>query len=140
MSAESNKTIIRRLFQMIQDGNSMNVEEIFASNWVNHDPTLPPMQGFDGARQLINMWSTSLSNRKVTIEDMVAEGERVAARFTFSGTNTGPLMGIPPTGKTANSTGIGIFRVVDGKLTENWVNFDALGMLQQLGIIPAMGK
>jgi predicted ester cyclase len=88
-----------------------------------------------GAKQLIDLWS-AISNRKVTIEDSVAEGDRVATRFTISGTHTGSFMGIAPTGKTIHVSASGIFRIVDGKATDNWVNFDALGMLQQLGAVP----
>jgi predicted ester cyclase len=92
------------------------------------------MQGLEGAKELINLWS-AISNRKVTIEDTVAEGDRVALCFTISGTHTGAMMGIAPTGKTVHVTASGIFRIVDGKSTDNWVNFDALGMLQQLGAV-----
>jgi predicted ester cyclase len=93
------------------------------------------MQGLKGAKQLIELWS-AFSDRKVTIEDSVAEGDRVAVRFTVSGKHTGAMMGIAPTGKTIHISGSGIFRIVDGKATDNWVNFDALGMLQQLGAAP----
>jgi predicted ester cyclase len=67
---------------------------------------------------------------------MVAEGDRVAVRFSMTGKHTGAMMGITPTGKTIHVTACGIFKVVDGKATDNWVNFDALGLLQQLGVVP----
>lgn len=76
------------------------------------------------------------SNRKITIEDSVSERDHVAGLFTSKGTHTGDFMGIAPTGKSINETGSGIFRIVDGKVTDNWVNFDALGLLQQLGAVP----
>jgi len=135
MSTETNKAVIRDLLQAFEKGDTENVGKYFATNWVNHDPSLPPMQGLEGAKQLIGLWS-AISNRKVTIEDSVAEGDRVAARFAISGTQTGAFMGIAATGKTINVTASGIFKLVDGKATDNWVNFDALGLLQQLGAIP----
>jgi predicted ester cyclase len=135
MSTESNKAAIASMMHAFETGDTVNVGNYFADNWVNHDPSLPPLTGLDGARQLIGMWS-AMSNRKITIEDSVAEGDRVAMRFLIEGTHSGPFMGIAPTGKTIHVTGSGIFRLVDGKATDNWVNFDALGLLQQLGAIP----
>jgi predicted ester cyclase len=135
MSTETNKSVIRNLLQAFEKGDTENVDKYFASNWVNHDPSLPPMKGHEGAKQLIGLWS-AFSNRKVTVEDSVAEGDRVAMHFSITGTQTGSFMGIAPTGKSINVTATGIFRVVDGKATDNWVNFDALGMLQQLGAVP----
>jgi steroid delta-isomerase-like uncharacterized protein len=135
MSTESNKAVISNMMNAFASGDTVNVGKYFADNWTNHDPSLPPMTGLEGARQLIGMWS-AMSNRKVVIEDSVGEGDRVAARFSITGTHTGIFMGIPATGKTIHVTGSGIFRVVDGKATDNWVNFDALGLLQQLGAVP----
>ena len=135
MSTETNKSVICNMLVAFEKGDTKNLDKYFASNWVNHDPSLPPMQGLEGAKQLIDLWS-AFSDRKVTIEDSVAEGDRVATRFTISGKHTGAMMGIAPTGKTIHITASGIFRIVDGKATDNWVNFDALGMLQQLGAVP----
>ena len=117
---------------IIENGDTKNLDKYFATNWVNHDPSLPPMQGLEGAKQLIDLWS-AFSDRKVTIEDSIAEGDKVAVRFSITGNHTGEMMGIAPTGKTIHINGTGIFRVVDGKATDNWVNFDALEMMEQLG-------
>lgn len=133
MSNIENKTVIQNMLELIRKGDTENVNKYFATNWVNHDPSLPPLKGLEGARQLIALWK-SFSNLNLTIEDSVTQGDRVAMRFTVSGTHTGPFMGIAPTGRTINVTGTGIFRVVDGKATDNWVNFDALGLFQQLGL------
>jgi predicted ester cyclase len=135
MSTETNKSVIRNMLVLIEKGETQNVDKFFTTNWVNHDPSLPPMQGFEGARQLVGLWS-SFSDKKLTIEDSVAEGDRVAVRFKLSGTHTGTFLGIAPTGKTIHITGTGIFRIVDGKASDNWVNIDALGLLQQLGVVP----
>jgi len=135
MSTETNKSVIRNLLLAFEKGDTKNIDKYFAPNWVNHDPSLPPMQGLEGAKQLIDLWS-AFSNLKVTIEDSLAEGDRVAARFIIEGTHTGAMMGIAPTGKTIHVSATGIFRIIDGKTTDNWVNFDAQGLLQQLGAIP----
>ncbi|HMD90068.1 MAG TPA: ester cyclase [Anaerolineaceae bacterium] len=135
MTTESNKSVLRNLLTAFEKGDTENVGKYFAANWVNHDPSLPPMEGLEGAKQLINLWS-AFSNRKVTVEDSLAEGDRVAMRFSIDGTHTGAFMGIAPTGKKIHVTASGIFRVVDGKATDNWVNFDAMGLLQQLGAAP----
>jgi predicted ester cyclase len=139
MLSIENKTVIRNMLQMFEKGDTDNVGKYFATNWVNHDPSLPPLKGLDGAKQLVALWG-GFSNLKVTIEDSVAEGDRVAIRFTVSGTHTGSFMGIAPTGRTIKVTATGIFRVVNGKATDNWVNFDALGLLQQLGVAPPLIK
>jgi predicted ester cyclase len=135
MSNETNESVIQKMLQAVQTGAVVDVEKIFAPTWVNHDPSLLPMQGLEGARMLIRMWS-GFSNMQVTIEDSLSQGDRVAVRFRLRGTHTGELLGIPPTGKTVNISATGIFRVVDGKATDNWVNVDALGLMQQLGVVP----
>jgi predicted ester cyclase len=96
---------------------------------------LPLMKGVEGAKQLISLWS-AFSDKKVTIEYILAEGDLVAAHFTVTGTQTGTFLEIAPTGKTVRMIGTGIFRIVDGKSTDNWVTIDALGLLQQLGAVP----
>jgi predicted ester cyclase len=136
MAYLSNVAIVRKMLDVIEQGLFADIENIFAPNWVNHDPSLPPMQGLEGARMLVGLWSGGLSKTKVTIEDSVTEGDRVAVRFKIMGTNSGEMMGIPATGRLINVVGTGIFRVVDGKVTDNWINFDALGMMQQLGVVP----
>lgn len=135
--SESNIAVVRRLFDVIETGEQAKVETAFAENWVNHDPSLPPMQGLEGARQLVALWG-GLSKRKVVIEDSVSDGDRVAVRFRITGTHTGDMVGIPATGRLVNLTATGIFRIVDGKAADNWVNFDALGLLQQVGTVPIM--
>jgi predicted ester cyclase len=138
MSTESNKSVIRNMLLIIENGDTKNIDKYFAANWVNHDPSLPPMKGLEGAKQLVALWS-GFSDAKVTIEDSVAEGDRVAVRFSMTGKHTGEMMGIAPTGKPIQISATGIFKVVDGKATDNWVIFDALGLLQQLGVVPKLG-
>jgi steroid delta-isomerase-like uncharacterized protein len=116
------------------------VADNFTRDWVNHDPSLPPMKGLAGAEQLLGLFRTALTNLKVQIEDSIETGDKVAARVRMTGTHTGPLMGVPATGKPISILGTGIFRVADGKLAENWVNLDALSLMQQIGAVPEPGQ
>ena len=134
--SKTNVAVIRKMLDVIQNGGPDGLDQVFAANWVNHDPSLPPMQCLEGAKQLVALWSAGLSNTKVVIEDSVSDGDKVAVRFRITGTNTGNMLGIPASGRMVNVTATGIFRIVDGKATDNWVNFDALGLLQQIGAVP----
>jgi steroid delta-isomerase-like uncharacterized protein len=140
MPTEENKRILRRFFtEVFEQGNLAVIDEIFSPTWVNIDPSLPPFKGLDGARQLVSMFRTAFPDLKGGLEDTLAEGNRVAGRFSFTGTHKGELMGIKPTGKHVTLTGTGFFQIENGKILKNQVNFDALGMLQQLGVVPQIG-
>ena len=93
----------------------------------------------EALKQFVTGFRTGIPNLNFAIEDLIAEGDKVVGRFATTGTHRGPLMGIPPTGKTSSVSAIVIFRFANSKIVEAWVNFDALGMMQQLGAIPAMG-
>lgn len=138
MSTEQNKAIVHRFFEEL---NLTVVDELYVPDYVHHDPSLPPefQRGRDAYKQLVTMFHTGFPDIKVTVEDLVAEGDKVVARWTWRGTNQGEFQGMPPTGKQVTGSGISIHRIAEGKIAEAWVNFDALGMLQQLGVIPAMG-
>jgi predicted ester cyclase len=135
MSTLTNIAVVRKMLDIFEGTSQDQLSQIFAANWVNHDPSLPPMQGLEGAQQLITLWS-GLSKRKVTIDDSVSEGDQVAVRFQITGTHSADFMGWPATGRLISVAATGIFHIVDGKVTDNWVNFDALGLLQQIGAIP----
>jgi steroid delta-isomerase-like uncharacterized protein len=143
MSTEQNKTLARRFwFEVFSQGNMTIIDEICDANWTYHDPSDPQgnwPRGPQGMRQLVNLYRSAFPDLHFTIEDQVAEGDTVVSRWIASGTHKGELMGIPPTGRQASVTGITIHRMVNGKIVEDWVNFDTLGMMQQLGIIPRPG-
>jgi predicted ester cyclase len=143
MSAEENKALVRRWFEDIfHQGNLAVVDQIFASNFVNHDPGAPPggwPPGSEGAKAVASAYRGAFPDVHFTIEDQIVEGDKVVTRWTGRGTNTGSLFGMPSTGKPVTVTGIQIDHVASGKIAETWVNFDGLGMLQQLGVIPSMG-
>jgi steroid delta-isomerase-like uncharacterized protein len=139
MSTEENKALFQKLIQLQESGDLNTVDQVIAPNWVDHNPSMPPLQGYEGFKQLTLAFRSAFPDMRLEIEDILAEGDKVAARLHLRGTNSGSFQGMPPTGKAVDATGTGIFRVVDGKVTDNWVNFDMLGLLQQLGVVPAPG-
>jgi len=139
MSTEQNKTIVRRYWEEVwNQGNLAVVDELIASDFDGHPlPGEPDFgRGPAGQKQLVEMYRTAFPDLRMTIEDMTAEGDRVVVRWTARGTNTGEMMGMPATGKYATVTGTFFNRLAADKIAEGWGNFDALGMLQQLGVIP----
>ena len=140
MLTEQNKQDVRRAFdEFINKKNLAVAADYITPDYVGHFTGAPPVQGIAAFQQYLTMWNTALPDSRVTIEDVIAEGDRVAVRVTYRGTHTGPLMNIPPTGKPVTISGINVFRFVDGKAAEQWANVDDLGMLQQIGVIPAPG-
>src|SRR5689334_8307549 len=115
MSAE-NKKIIRRFVDEVMNGGNLNlIAELFAPDYVPHDPSNPTRKGgVEGAREFASIFHSGLSNQQYIAEDMVGEGNLVAYRWTLRGTHTGMMMGIPPTGKGLNFTGTDMFRLKNG--------------------------
>ena len=142
MSTEENKVLGRRFFQEFWIQKNLAVaDELLAANFVDHTPGSPPglPPGPEGHKQFGSLYFAAFPDIRATIEDMVVEGDRVVTRWRVQGTNTGSLFGMPATNKSATLTGITISRLVNGKVVETWTNFDTLGMLQQLGVVPAPG-
>ena len=141
MSTEQNKAMDRRVYEEVWNGGSLAViDELVAANYVDHDQEPPgALEGVEGLKQSVTMYRSAFPDVHFTVEDQIAEGDRVVTRWTARGTHQGAFMGIPPTGKQAMVTGISITRVASGKVVEGWTNFDALGLLQQLGAGPSMG-
>lgn len=135
-TTDSNKAVVRRFYQAVDAGDTGSVEAIFAPEWVNVDPAMPPLSGLDGARQLITLLKRGFPDFSSQIELMAAEEDRVAVRCVHRGTHLGDFLGVPATGKPVVVTATGIFTVKDGKLTQNQVIFDAYGLLQQIGVAP----
>lgn len=139
MSTEENKAFVRRAFEEGNQGNWAVFNELFAPNFVLHNASMT-MQGREAGKQFLLMYNTAFPDGIFTIEDMIAEGDRVVVRVTARGTHQGAIMGIPPTGKQITLSGITIFRVANGKIVEQWSNSDDLGLLQQLGVVPMPGQ
>ena len=136
MSTEDNKAHVRRGFEAVNQKNLAVFDELLTPDVVFHNASTT-MQGLEAYKQFLSMYMTAFPDLHFTIEDMIAEGDTVVARFTTRGTHQGNLMGIPPTGKQVSGTGMFIDRLVNGKAVEQWFNGDDLGLLQQLGVIPA---
>ncbi len=136
MSTEENKAIVRRFFEETSRGNLDVLDALMSENYVDHNlpPGLPP--GREGQRRLIRSYLQAFPDLRFTIEELIAEGDKVVTRGRYQGTQQGELMGIPPTGKQVNVALIDIVRVADGKFVEHWIEADTLGLLQQLGALP----
>jgi predicted ester cyclase len=134
VSIEENKALARAVVESFNQNDLDAAAAYLAANYVDYSdpPGTPP--GNVSARQRWVMLRAAFSDARVTIDDVVAEGDKVAVRFTLRGTHTGDLMGIPPTGRHVVVTGIDINRISNGQIVERWANVDTLGMLQQLGV------
>ena len=144
MSAEENKALLQRGYEQIfNQGNLDQIEEFVSHDIVDHEAPPPGMEGLEDIevlRQFVKVFRDGFPDSPFTAEDMIAEGDKVAARYTMRGTHQGELMGIPPTGNQIEVTGIDIVRFEGGKIVEHWGNFDELGLMQQLGAIPEPGQ
>lgn len=139
MSAETKEIARRFLEEAFNGGNLGVVDELVAPEFVNHDAALPePTTGIEAAKASIAGYRDAFPDLRLTIEQQVAEGEYVTTRWTARGTHQGDLFGMTATGKQATVTGITIDRIVDGKFVESWTNWDTLGLMQQLGVVPAL--
>jgi steroid delta-isomerase-like uncharacterized protein len=140
MSTEENKALVRRWVELWNSQNVAAIDEWVAPNYVRHDPNTPEVRGAEAEKQLATMFLTAFPDLHFTIEDLIAEGDKVTGRYTARGTHKGELMGIPPTNNAISLTVLEIYRIADRKIAEQWVILDALGMMQQLGVIPAPGQ
>jgi|SRR5215470_1505557 len=142
MSLEENKTMIRRFFtEVFSQGNLTGADEYIAPDAILHP--FPPQfpAGSQGLRMVLTAMRTTFPDAQITLEDLLAEGDKVFVRAFFRGTQTGPLMNIPsvpPTGKPCSQTQMHLFRLANGKIVEYWFNADDLGMLRQLGYMPVL--
>jgi steroid delta-isomerase-like uncharacterized protein len=137
MSSEANKAAINRLVDGFWNGGNAEVmNELFAPNFVNHSPALGSTPDKAGTTQANIMVRSAFSDSELKVEEMIADGDKIAWRWSFRGTNTGSLAGIPATGREVEFTGMSIDRFADGQIVERWAEIDFLGMLQQLGVVP----
>jgi len=135
--SEENEAIVRRAFEEVAMGDMNAVDEIIAPEFVRHDLAGgPEAHGPDGVKRLIADLRTGFPDLQTTIEDIFSDGDRVVVRFTARGTQSGPFMGIAPTGREATWSGVNIYRVSGGRIRETWQLADGLGLLRQLGAAP----
>ncbi len=140
--SDQNKAIVRRLFEELWNKGNLSVaDQLFSPNYAHHDPSTPDFgRGPESERKRATLYRTAFPDLQLTIEDIIAEGETVMARWSCRGTHKGDLSGIAPTGKQFTISGVTIARLTNGKLAEGYVNWDALGLMQQLGVAPELVK
>ena len=112
---------------LINQGDFAAAAELIAPDFAGHFPGFPTAYGPAGLQQILSVYRTAFPDQHVTVDEVIAEGDMVACRVTFSGTHTGPLMGMPPTGKQFKVPGLQILRMAAGKAAEQWANSDDLG-------------
>ena len=141
MSAESNAQIVRRFVNEISKGNLDVLDDIVAPDFKDHQQLPPGLpSGVAGLKAFFGAQLTAFPDLKVTLEDMTADGDRVWDRLRVEGTNTGPIMGMSPTGRRMTVEVLDLTRFEGGKVVEHWGVADNLGMMQQLGLVPAVGE
>jgi steroid delta-isomerase-like uncharacterized protein len=141
MSVETNKAIVRRYVEEYWNQGKLDLaDEILATDFVFYEQTNPEMRGTEAQNQFTTAYRAGFPDIHFTVEDVIAEGDRVVNRWSCVGTHQGELMGIPPTGKQVTTTGISIYRIAGSKIAEEWVNWSTLSMLQQIGVVPQMGE
>lgn len=137
MSTEINKALVRRFYDQVLNGRQFTaIDELAVADYEEHDPLPGQGEGRDGLRDRVTMLVRALAPT-FTVEDVVAEADRVVVRWTNSGRHVSDFLGIPPTDRPFAIAGIDIYRIADGRLAEHWHVVDQLAMLQQLGLIPA---
>ena len=140
MSTEQNNAIKLQAYQAVNQKNLDALDEVIASDVINHSARPGQAPGLEGVKQLFSSLHAAFPDFHIDVEDMIAEGDKVVARVTGSGTHQGEFMGIAPTGNRVEFSAIDIARIAGGKIVEHWSNSDQLGMMQQLGAIPSPGS
>jgi len=136
VSSEENKAIFRRYVEEVgNEGNLEVADEIFSSYLAHQSDGSVLERGPEDVKKFMGEFREGFPDFHTTIEDQIAEGDRVVTRWRMKGTHRGEFRGIAPTGAELDVTGIGIFRFSDGKVVESWDNFDQLGMMRQLGVV-----
>ena len=141
MSAEDNKALVRRFVDEVQSGGNIDlIDEVCSPGFVNHSapPGIPADR--EGIKILTAMFRGAFPDSHFTVEDMVAEGDKVVTRKTFHGTHEGEFMGIPASGRAVSMGLIDIVRISEGRVVEHWAMGDSLGLMQQLGVNPQPGR
>lgn len=137
--SDGNKAIARRIFDEVWGAHRVDkVDDYFAADFVNHPETPGVPQGSEGIKTLTQMFEGAFEDEYQVIEDMIAEGDEVAIRWSSTPTHTGPYLGIPATGKQVHVTAITIYRFKDGKAVEGWSEYNSVELMQELGAITAM--
>ena len=134
----SNEAVVARFIEeVINQGRLNAADEIVAQDFIELDPLPGQRQGREGLKEVIAMLRTAFPDIRWVTDETISAGEKVVTRFTWTGTHRGPFLGIPPTSKPVRVKGVVIDRVVSGKMTDSRILMDTLGLMQQLGVVPA---
>jgi len=138
----ANQACTARFFDEVCNGRKLNVaDQLFTTSHVHHDPANPRLSaGPAGIKELVSQYHQAFPDANWSVQEMLEAGNNVICRWTGKGTHQGNLSGIPPTGKAVTVTGIWILRFENGKIAESWDSWDALGLLQQIGVVPKLGQ
>lgn len=136
MSTESNKAVVRRFYEeLLNQGRLEVAEEVLAEDFADQPAARDRPGGPEGFRQFVALVGSTFPDIHVTIEDLIAEGDKVAARLTVRGTQQGPFRGFPATGKPVTWSGIDLIELAAGKIVRRWSERDFFGMLEALGLL-----
>lgn len=134
--SEENKALARRSWEIVSRRNPDALEEVYAADVVLHEPD-QDLRGLEEVKQYLSMYVSAFPDLNVTVEDVIAEGDRAVTRWTLRGTHEGEIEEFgPPTGRQVELGGISIQRIEGGKIVEEWERYDNLSVLQQLGLVP----
>jgi steroid delta-isomerase-like uncharacterized protein len=141
MTPEENKAVVQRFYELVEDvfrtGDVDALDEVIAPEFVFHQPGTPPdLQSY---KRFFAMFRLACPDMSQTVEEMMAEGDKVVDRLSWQATHQGPFLGIPPSGNALTMTEIHINRIADGRIVERWGEVDRLSLMQQLGAIPVPG-
>jgi steroid delta-isomerase-like uncharacterized protein len=136
---EQNKAAVRHFNDSFNANDLDEAVSVFAPNAVIHNSGAPDPLNVEGFKQFGGVFRTAFPDGKLTIEDLIVDGDKVVSRVTYRGTQTGDMLGIPPTGKPVTVSAMIIDQFAEGKIVESWRLFDQMGMMQQLGLIPTPG-
>jgi steroid delta-isomerase-like uncharacterized protein len=136
---QQNQSLVHRFNEAFNEGDLDGAVAVFAPNAVIHNSGAPDPLNVEGFKQFGGVFRTAFPDGKLTVEDLIVDGDKIVSRVTYRGTQTGDMMGIPPTGKPVTVSAMIIDQFADGKIVESWRLFDQMGMMQQLGLAPTPG-
>ncbi|NJK53359.1 MAG: ester cyclase [Leptolyngbyaceae cyanobacterium SU_3_3] len=137
-NTDRNKAIYQRYIQQVFNQGQLDLlDEILSPSYVYHEAPPDILPGAEGIRQVVSIFRAAFPDLEITIDDQLADGDKVCSRATTRGTHQGEIFGIPATGKAVTMTGLTVVRIVDGRITESWVKNDVMGLMNQLGVSSA---
>jgi steroid delta-isomerase-like uncharacterized protein len=139
--SEANKAVVRRdIEEILNQGNLALIDELFSADSVFHGPNYPELRGREARRQFFASLREAFPDIHFTVDELIAEGDKVVLRWSVTGTHRGEFWGATPTGKKISFSGTTTFRIAGGMIADEFVQADFLGFMQQIGVVPALGQ